>query len=245
MTKTEWTETLVNSSVAVTNWTSSTNDAVFTAPDHMPPPGSGNTFILSYPAFNGLILLKSIDGMFRGNIGGFHSLAADAKPDSLLPLLYTSGKVWANGTQSYEDAGVGVVMANLARSMTTDMRQHADAPDNQVLGTAWTVQVYMAVRWRWIALPVALHTLTLCLLTTTIALTAKKQLPLWKGSVFPLLRARVGGGLNEGLVHATKLYEMERAVEKVRMELESGVGRATFVPQRRGEHGEVVMLHAV
>lgn len=244
----EWNEVLLNSAVAVTNWTwpnSTTDPAFYTAVNYTLPPGSNGTFRINYPAFQALFLMNNLGKLFDGQIFSNGAGELTFNRETLLPLFFTDAEDVQKAPVNWVDADVPLVMSNLARSISKHLREQADPFDNQVLGTAWDVQIYMAVRWRWIALPVALHALTLCLLITTVALTAKKQLPPWKGSIFPLLRAKVGGGLSEGLLDATKLYGMERAVEKVRMELESGVGRAAFVPQRRGEHGEPVMLHAV
>lgn len=168
--------------------------------------------------------LENVAGMFQGIISGATIGEASGSLDSVLALYY--GETTTNGIYKRYDADIGLVMSNVARSMTKNLRENADPIDNMVHGQAHEVQAYLYVRWGWIALPAGLYAATLVLLLSTIVLTARSRVPVWKTSVYPLLRARVERADGRELELATEL-----ARGKVR--LSSEPSKTTFVPEMR------------
>lgn len=110
-----------------------------------------------------------------------------------------------NGTQEYGDVGnifspatvlyvspdLGQTMAQLATSMTTQIRTNSMA--TEVSGQALVTQTYIAVRWYWIVVPAVMVCLSIYFLVITILSTNELQgnVVLWKSSALALLACQL------------------------------------------------------
>lgn len=226
MVENHWTETLLNSSVVNTTGTSGATNVSIIALNDIPTSSSNKSFSLTFHAWTGLAMGR-FNSLFEGSIWGNNGGEATYTPMTMAPLYNEDTNI--NGTKQIVPANIADVMANVARSMTKNLREYADPTDNMVVGQSLDVQTFLYVRWAWIALPAALHALTLGLLLITVILTARGRVPVWKTSVYPLLRARVEGAPGGKLQVAFRLHEMEEAVENEKMKLTNDPRKAAFV----------------
>jgi Protein of unknown function (DUF3176) len=107
-------------------------------------------------------------------------------------------------------------------------------------GTATNLEIYMHVRWGWLAFPAALVCLTIMFLALTMVDTARGHIPAWKSSPLPLLFHGLEGGEN-GQTRTLKLVneiaEMERLAEEIDVRLmDSDSGSGLLVTRTRPEN---------
>lgn len=131
------------------------------------------------------------------------------------------------------DSDTNTLFSNLAKSMTRQIRNVNAAyqvgfpgvdvnpiggvgPAN---GTASTMQVFVSVRWRWLALPASLVLLTTTFLILTIINTARHRVPVWKSSPIPLLFSELNNQDKERLRMASGVVEMESLTAGIDVEL--------------------------
>ncbi|MCJ1284554.1 hypothetical protein MMC26_003887 [Xylographa opegraphella] len=80
-------------------------------------------------------------------------------------------------------ADIGSLMDGLAVSMTNYLRQSANSgAESQAQGTAYSLIVHVHIRWAWLALSGLLIAPAIGLLVTTMILSMRKGLPIWKSS---------------------------------------------------------------
>jgi hypothetical protein len=75
------------------------------------------------------------------------------------------------------------LIANLAASMTNNMRTNSD----QINGTAWKTDTYVRVRWAWLTLPAGSVLLTFIFLLGSILRNRNRDVATWKSSVLAVL----------------------------------------------------------
>lgn len=69
------------------------------------------------------------------------------------------------------------------------MRLDPDVGDNKTAtGVAWASETFIRVEFLWLIGPIALWLLATIFLFTTMLITKKRNIPLWKSSVLALLR---------------------------------------------------------
>jgi len=78
-------------------------------------------------------------------------------------------------------------IANLATSMSNNIRLTAPAPSNAYAGIAYSLTPYVRVRWEWLAFPFGLVLATVVFLGLTMRSTAQRSLEAWKSDPLPLL----------------------------------------------------------
>ncbi len=85
--------------------------------------------------------------------------------------------------------GLPAVLPAIAESLTYhNLNLDQDGPHLESLtGTVWTQKAFVAVRWAWLALPVALNTLGFLFLWATAIYTHRHNVPLWKSSLLAIL----------------------------------------------------------
>ncbi|KAE8349839.1 hypothetical protein BDV28DRAFT_52780 [Aspergillus coremiiformis] len=105
------------------------------------------------------------------------------------------------------------VMQNIAASLTKHGR---DGSSDIVHGTVSVSEVYVAVNWRWVSLPLAILLLTVLFFVLTLLADKKNGRGLWKSSVLPVLYHGLDGrALSDVDEYATISYmeEYARAME--------------------------------
>ncbi|KAL9106724.1 MAG: hypothetical protein Q9227_008293 [Pyrenula ochraceoflavens] len=133
------------------------------------------------------------------------------------------------------------IFSSLARSITSHMR--SISPEDQVPvvlnvssngpdmldwtpvslanGTAHYLEVYIAVRWAWLAFPAALILLTAIFLSLTIASSARSDTPAWKCSPLPLLFHGLDqqAEKKDSATALREVYQMEQLASEMQVQL--------------------------
>ena len=184
------------------------------------------TFTVSVDAMVGI--RSYIDSLFNGN--GFAGLSESI-------VRFENDEVQA----LYQTSNITKMMANVARSMTTDIRtvgysqtvngQGATGEYQSANGTAWEVQAFVHVRWAWLSLLIALEILSLIVVLATVILSARNDIPTWKASALPVLRCRLTPDTEQSMSSARQVQQMKR------------VGHQTMVVLKQHERGAT--LHQV
>ncbi|KAH8202000.1 hypothetical protein TruAng_003843 [Truncatella angustata] len=118
--------------------------------------------------------------------------------------LYTFGED-GSGSGTQKVGGENNTVAAVAAAMTKALRTNGipasisewtgnitdTTSDRFALGTAWTGDTFVHVRWLWLILPMALEVLTLMFLVGTIIQSNHSGLPGWKSSTLPLIQGKV------------------------------------------------------
>lgn len=91
---------------------------------------------------------------------------------------------------------------------------------SQVMGTMWTNETIMRVRWRWLSFPLALWVVSCTFLCTTIRGTARGKLGAWKSSTLALLYHGLDDYNNGSLDGSNRIAEMQKAAGKTWVRLE-------------------------
>lgn len=120
---------------------------------------------------------------------------------------------------------------SMAMRLTTEIRlagSSAYREDNAIVqGEAWESRVCVAVAWEWLALPAALCGICAIILVWTLVRNSYwKDIPVWKGSVLPLLLRQHPGITGMGL------KDVNAASVEFDMRLQKGEGK--FEMTRRG-----------
>jgi hypothetical protein len=103
---------------------------------------------------------------------------------SLLPG-YLSSIIWSSDTtKRIHDMGLPTFMDNVADSLT---KLALDNDENRIIGNIGSQVAFVRVRWPWLIMPGILEVTGLVLLVLTMHSSKKRDAPLWKSSVLPLL----------------------------------------------------------
>jgi hypothetical protein len=129
------------------------------------------------------------------------------------------------------------IMSRLAKAITTYIRsrnesEQTDSPPGglptiptdtslvgPVVGMSQTLEVYIAVRWPWLALSGTLLMLTLLFFALVVAQSAKGGVAVWKSSPLALLFHGLDEQSVERLRDTKEVAEMERRARHVRVQL--------------------------
>ena len=137
-------------------------------------------------------------------------------------------------TRLLRTANMTSVFTNLAKSMTQYVRrQSLDLQRTGMNASVWAVpgvgdangtslstDIYVSVRWGWLAFPVALLLLVTIFLGLTMLGTARNKLELWKSSPLPLVLRGIEPPVEEPeLVAMNKIAEMENVAVKTNVML--------------------------
>lgn len=104
-------------------------------------------------------------------------------------------------------------MENLAQSLT---RLALDSDDNKVLGNVGTMVTFVRVQWLWLILPLVLVFMGPIFLLVTRWASKKRNLPLWKASLWPLLFRGLECDVD---VRANAVSEMQELADNVSVKL--------------------------
>jgi hypothetical protein len=87
-----------------------------------------------------------------------------------------------------KDGDLGTFIANLARSMTNNMRETSSAAAlDMYAGQAFQEKLFIQVRWAWMVLPIVLVVFSVLFLVATMAETRRNQVKAWKSNALALL----------------------------------------------------------
>lgn len=140
--------------------------------------------------------------------------------------------------------GLAEVSTNLAKAITTylrtlDIREQTTPPPGSnwqpieydvvgagpAIGTSYTVQVYIEIRWAWLAFLGSILVLTILFFVLTVAQSARHSVPVWKSSPLALLFHGLEPSKHQR-IDLQSIAEMERCARTVRVrtnETRSGV----------------------
>ncbi len=132
-------------------------------------------------------------------------------------------------TSAFASGGLPAVLPKIAAALTYGNLQVSSEVGNSdnlrtLQGTVYTEKSFVAVRWRWLALPAALNILGIVLLIVTAADTRRRRVPLWKSSVF----AAIYHGLEDSFLDRDQSYsttsDMEHAARETFVRLGGSKG---------------------
>ncbi|KAJ9617241.1 hypothetical protein H2200_000962 [Cladophialophora chaetospira] len=90
----------------------------------------------------------------------------------------------SDATARVHSMGLATFMENVAESLT---KLVLDLDGNKIIGNSGSQVAFVHVRWLWLIMPGILELTGLVLLVLTIQSSKKRDAPLWKSSIFPLL----------------------------------------------------------
>ncbi|OTA55100.1 hypothetical protein K449DRAFT_438930 [Hypoxylon sp. EC38] len=134
---------------------------------------------------------------WTGNVTG--QTGERSTSNDVLSALYDLGED-GSGSGAQKPGGENNTIAAVAASMTKYLRLYEQTrkpgenrSDTMAVGTAWTAETYVHVRWEWMILPIALEGLALAFLVATIIQSKMSGIALWKSSTLPMLEGKVRG----------------------------------------------------
>ncbi|KAI1139212.1 hypothetical protein F5Y05DRAFT_341383 [Hypoxylon sp. FL0543] len=132
---------------------------------------------------------------WTGNVTG--QTGERSTSNDVLSALYDLGED-GSGLGTQKPGAENDTIAAVAASMTKYLRLYeptsktsANRNDATAVGTAWTGETFVHVRWEWIILPVVLEGLALVFLIGTIVQSKVSGIALWKSSTLPMLEGKV------------------------------------------------------
>ncbi|KAI1076771.1 hypothetical protein F5B20DRAFT_572619 [Whalleya microplaca] len=162
----------------------------------VPPSGNRTTardFIVYSDAWRAI--KWHFSDFWNGNVTG--QTGERSSSNEVLTALYDLGED-GSGTGAQKPGGENDTIAAVAASMTKFLRLSAQTasttknPDDvKAVGTAWTAEVYVHVRWPWMILPIAVEALALVFLVSTIVQSKVSGMAVWKSSTLPMLEGKV------------------------------------------------------
>ena len=156
---------------------------------------------------------------------------------------YTNTLFLQDSTRLFLQQNPSDIMKRLAKAMTTYIRSQstadqtsfdngeASAQDTSMIGpvkgTAYVLEIYVAVRWWWLSLAGSVLVSTLAFFGYIASVSESKKVPVWKSSPLALLFHGLTVDLNEGLRNVESMREMEERSMSILVQLqnqEQGVG---------------------
>jgi hypothetical protein len=129
----------------------------------------------------------------------------------------TSGSIFA--AEALYNADINETGAAIAFAMTERVRSATDT--TSAIGIAHELNIFIHVRWLWLILPLTLVLASLVFLITSIMLSSRGPIPLWKLSSLPLLFHSLKPWKEEDhLVRSAR--QMDRVAEVTRVQLLGG-----------------------
>ncbi|KAK9777053.1 hypothetical protein AB5N19_12416 [Seiridium cardinale] len=142
---------------------------------------------------------------FTGNVTG--ATGRMSSTSDMVSAIYTFGED-GSGAGTQKIGGENNTIAAIAAAMTKVLRTNGlpsdtstwaanatspngTASDRFALGTAWTVETFVHVRWLWMILPIILEAMALVFLVGTILQSNQSGLPGWKSSTLPLIQGKL------------------------------------------------------
>lgn len=165
--------------------------------------------------------------LFSGSVSGSNdSSIPSSDAMELFAVLMSAGTLAAR-------------MENLALAMTYHLRgwrapnSTNDQNENTVFGDVKEYQAYTQVNWMWFILPASLPCLTLILLLSTMHLTQRKALTIFKSSPIALIFAGPTDKRRGRFGRMGDLSQMVRKTRNVSFAIENEGTGWRFVPRRR------------
>lgn len=171
-------------------------------------------------------LIFVVENMEATSLQGFLNKDASGTKDPGEDLL--TGTVTAFGAGMTEGAdtlmamyasrNISTLFSNIATSMTNVLRSYGDGTGHDtVFGTAYSMEVFIHVRWEWLALHVALLVISSVFLITVIQISYRERAPVWKSSSLALLFHGIDEG--ERLGPLDDIQEMELRAKNMEVTL--------------------------
>ena len=125
-------------------------------------------------------------------MGNITTIARYYSDDSLAGLNNSSPNGFSSDQTGQVNAlGVSTFMDNAAQSLT---KLAMDMNRIQITGKAGNQVTFVHVRWLWLITPGLLEITGLVLLILTIRISKRRDAPLWKSSILPILFHSLQGG---------------------------------------------------
>lgn len=187
---------------------------------------------------DGLLTLPAVLGDIQETLEGnvTVSYTVTSKPGSAVE--YDGGPDRSSALASSFYAGQNFTQAveNIATSVSRYIR---GLSEDTTIGQAHNLQVYVKVKWEWLAFPVVLVVSGLALLVVAIIQTSRSGLEVWKSSSLPLWfhgpQNRRINSLGGPLERANTLVEMEKEAGQIQVtlgKLDDGSGAWKVLPTR-------------
>jgi hypothetical protein len=144
-------------------------------------------------------------------------------PDVSNRIDYTGIPANYNLIRLFQDYDTVDIIQNLAKSMTTHIRSVDNSKvtsesyaylnitaDGPVKGTVYHLQVYVAIRWLWLAFPACLLIFTFLFFVLVVIQSAFSGVAVWKSSPLAILFHGLSSSSVEQIQGATELADMEK-----------------------------------
>ncbi|KAK6863566.1 hypothetical protein PG995_000094 [Apiospora arundinis] len=136
---------------------------------------------------------------WTGNVTG--STGEERSSSDIVRALYDLGDDGSGSGSPKPGGGENITIAAVAAAMTKVMRSNLNVDEatadnqtraaNRVEGVTWIEETYVAVRWPWMILPIALEALAFSFLLITIIQCKSSGVAIWKSSTLPMLNGKV------------------------------------------------------
>jgi hypothetical protein len=180
--------------------------------------------------FSNSMARNKTDGGYDPDISSsWYNVNADSPP------IYDILRVFTSTNRSASD-----IFGSVAKALTTYIRSIDSSENgmieqegdfivptrNPVVGEAWSTEVYVAVRWPWLAFSGSLLLLTIAFLVLVMAQSARKDVAVWKSSPLALIfhGLSAGGERVEEMRGSHSIREMERKARDIRVRLRDSGG---------------------
>lgn len=145
------------------------------------PPGQNESYAIKLDTYNllrtwlGTTLTMAYSSAFNG------ASSSDISQAVYVSLLNSSQIRVVNNTGDILVQSPEPLMDRIAMGMTNHMRNSADKA-SAAAGTASEAKTIVRARWMWAIFPVALLTMTIGFLLSTVVVSVRTQTPIWKSS---------------------------------------------------------------
>ena len=186
---------------------------------------------------------RSLNGWMQSKFNFTNSMGSNQTDGAFNPDIVSS---WRKGNEQYSPAydifrtnrNFSDIFQSVAKSLTTYIRS-IDSSDTQmieqegeyiaptrnpVVGQAWTTEVYIAVRWPWLAFSGTILVLSIVFFVLVVAQSAREDVPVWKSSPFALLFHGLSTEMVEQMRGVNEVREMELKARHIRVCLRDSGG---------------------
>ena len=129
-------------------------------------------------------------GLSTGELNVSDWILSPSDLDELISSETSEIEYSSEGVQSVAAKGLKYVVDSVAASLTN---LALDLDDKSVVGNVTTSELYVHVQWEWLVLPFALEIVGVALFVTTILLSYRHEIQLWRSSAL----AHIYHGLDE------------------------------------------------
>ena len=185
---------------------------------------------------DGLLTLPAVLGGIKETLEGNVTVdyTVTSKPGSAVEYDGGPDPSSALATSFYAGQNFTQAVENIATSVSRYIR---GLSEDTTIGQAHNVQVYVKVKWKWLAFPVVLVVSGLALLVVAIIQTSRSGLEVWKSSSLPLwFHGPQNGRINSfggPLERVNTLVEMEKEAGQIQVtlgKLDDGSGAWKVLP---------------